>query len=178
MPPAMPGEPPRRDAVLWEGHVAHSVYLGKYLQVVLLSLVPAALATAYWVLVLPDARRWEVLVAGWLLTLLGGALAFAWRWLSTLRDRWLITERRVEHSTGVLTRKVTSLDLWRVRDVTYEQTVGDLIFRRARYTVYSSDASDPTLLILGLPPDRDLHQRFLDAVEAARRAQRVVAVDG
>lgn len=135
------------ERVLFEGTVPHKVYLGSYLLLGLLSLALVGL---------------PFLVA---------------LWLRVRSERWKVTSRRIEHQTGILSRKVTVLDLWRVKDITYTQTLTDRLFGEGRITLLSSDATDPLLTLRGLPGHKQLFDDLTRSVSAARAAGRALAVE-
>lgn len=100
-----------------------------------------------------------------------------WRWLKTRSERWTISSERIERTSGVLTRRTDSLELWRVRDLTYVETFADRLVGDGRIIIYSSDASDPRLTVIGLPDHRRIYEQLRTAVEAQRRRNRVLNVD-
>ena len=80
---------------IFNGRIRHRAYLGEYLLYVLL--IPVVV----------------------------GIPLLAWRWLRTLAERWAIDGARIEHTRGVISRQVDSLELWRVKDIAYRQTLLD-----------------------------------------------------
>lgn len=112
------------------------------------------------------------------LSLIGIGIPFlAWRWLSTRAERWVIDDRRIERTRGVLTRRTDSLELWRIHDLAHVQTFADRLCGDGRILVHSGDVTDPVLIIPGLPDHRGVYERLRAAVEASRRAQRVMAIE-
>lgn len=101
---------------------------------------------------------------------------FVWRWLSTRAERWAIDDQRVEHTVGVLTRRTDSLELWRIHDLAHIQTFADRLCGDGRIVIHSGDVSDPVLTIRGVPDHRVVYERLRAAVEASRRAHRVMAI--
>ena len=101
-----------------------------------------------------------------------------WRWLKTRSERWVIGPERIEHTTGVLTRRTDSLELWRVRDLTHIQTFADRLVGDGRVIIISNDASDPQLVLLGLSDHRAIYEKLRHAVETQRKRNRVLNVDG
>jgi hypothetical protein len=132
---------------IFAGRIRHRAYLGEYL--------------------------------GWgLLSLVAIGLPFlAWRWLKTRSERWVIDGKRIERTVGVLARRTDSLELWRIRDLAHLQTFADRLFGDGRIVVHSDDATDPVLVIAGLPAHREVYERLRAAVESSRRANRVLNVD-
>lgn len=133
--------------VIYSGGVRHRTYLGAYLGLGALSLVAIGLPF------------------------------FVWRWLTTRAERWVIDAARIERTRGVLTRRSDSLELWRIHDLAHVQTFGDRLCGDGRIVIHSGDQSDPVLVIRGLPGHREVYERLRAAVEASRRAHRVLAVE-
>ena len=61
-----------------------------------------------------------------------GLPGLGWSYLVHVNRRYKIGERRVEIEHGVLTKRVDSLELWRVLDLRYEQSLIDRILGDAR----------------------------------------------
>ncbi len=117
------------------------------------------------------AGRW---IAGWvLLPVLVGAFLLLSVWLRVRSRRWKLTSRRIEIETGLLSRQVDNLELWRVKDVEYRQTPMDRMTGVSTLVVTAHDGSLPVLDIRGLPGDRSIYDRLMNAVMQAR-AQRGV----
>lgn len=130
------------------GSPRHRAYLGEYVLYALLSLIVIGLPFLLW------------------------------RWLKTRSERWVIGPERIEHTIGVLTRRTDSLELWRIRDLTHIQTFADRLVGDGRILIVSNDASDPQLVLLGLPDHRAIYEHLRHAVETQRKRNRVLSVDG
>jgi len=134
--------------VIFAGRVRHRAFLGEYLFLGLLSLVVIGI---------------PFLIA---------------RWLRTVTTRWSIDTQRIEHRRGVFSTRTDSLELWRVQDISHEQSIFERMFGDGRIVLHSSDATDPRMVIAGLPDHRAVYERLREAIDAARRRQRVLAVEG
>lgn len=91
--------------------------------------------------------------------------------------RYSLTGQRLEIEQGILGKRVDSLELWRVRDLVLEQTFLERLRGVGRITVYSTDEVEPVLQVGPATGARALFDRFRDAVSAARREARVIALD-
>jgi uncharacterized membrane protein YdbT with pleckstrin-like domain len=80
------------EVVRFDGTPTHNAYLGEYLLYGLLSLL---------VIGLPFLIH---------------------RFLKTKSEKWRISNRRVQRQTGIVTTQIGSIELWRVRDIQYQQT--------------------------------------------------------
>lgn len=169
-PPAGSTAGPHSD-VLYEGVARHSASIGGYSKWTFVFVVGT---TAGILLQQVDALSDFPL---WLLGLIGlpGLLVVFLRHITT---RFKITLRRVEYEKGVISKHVDSLELWRVLDVRYSQTLFDRMTGNGRIILVSTDQSDPELLLFGLPNHRQLFEKLRDAVQAARQTNRPMELVG
>ena len=173
-PPQGSAGPDSADEVLYEGAVAHSALLPRYLGWVLASVVGGILA---WVLrpALADTG-----LAGYqVLLVLVGLPGLVWTYLVVVTTRFKIDRRRIEMERGVISKEVDSLELWRVVDVRYQQSLLDRLTGNGRIITIGTDKSHPELHIHGLPTHRQLFEQLRDAVQMARHTNRPLElVDG
>ncbi|WP_437929113.1 PH domain-containing protein [Sorangium sp. So ce291] len=118
---------------------------------------------------------WSYVAAGVLSLVLVGLV-----WLGILHWRrkslhYKITDRTIDYEAGLLTRRVETLQLWRVHDIDLRQTFLERLLDIAEIRVFTRDASDPELVIRGLPASRELFEALKNAAELARQ-QRVLGV--
>ncbi|WP_437757410.1 PH domain-containing protein [Sorangium sp. So ce1389] len=118
---------------------------------------------------------WSYVAAGVLSLVLVGLV-----WLGILHWRrkslhYKITDRTIDYEAGLLTRRVETLQLWRVHDIDLRQTFMERLLDIAEIRVFTRDASDPELVIRGLPASRELFEALKNAAELARQ-QRVLGV--
>ena len=170
--PSAPGQTQADEVVFHAGPLRHTARLGSYVGWTLLF---AALLAGAIVLKLevPKVGAWP------LLALAVPVLGLGWTYLWVRTTRYKVTSRRIEIERGILSRTVRSLELRRVLDVGYRQTLLDRITGDGRIEVVSTDQSDPKLEIFGLPESRRIFEQLRDAVEQARlRGRPVELVDG
>ena len=89
-----------------------------------------------------------------------------------------IDDTRVEVERGLLRRKVDNLDLWRVKDIRFRQGLFQRMLGLGDVELDSTDVSDTTLILRGLPDGRRIYDQLRDSIDAARKARGVVALDG
>jgi uncharacterized membrane protein YdbT with pleckstrin-like domain len=142
-------EQPSADMVLWEGSPRWVAYSGAY-------------------------------IGGFLLLpLFGlGLLLLVWAAVTRKSTTWRVTSRSIERRSGVISKRIDSMPLWRARDIRYEQTLTQRMLGDARLQVLSTDSSDPQLEILGAPEPLKLYEALRKSIETARRDHRVLAVEG
>ncbi|MGO9834028.1 MAG: PH domain-containing protein [Polyangiaceae bacterium] len=118
------------------------------------------------------AGRW---IAGWILlpVLVGGFLLLS-VWMRTKSKRWKLTSRRIEIETGLLSKRVDTLELWRVRDVELRQSPMDRLVGVSCITVTAHDDGYPALNLRGVPGNRSIYDRLMAAVMQARQQRGVM----
>lgn len=157
---------PGSGEAFYVGTARHSASLGRYLKWGLVSVVFGGVAIGINML--------DVGVPGWILGLfwLAGVPGLGWTYLTVISSKYKISSRRVETEHGVLAKKVDSLELWRVLDVEYSQSVIDRVFNNGRIKLISTDQTNPELHLHGMPEHRKLFEQLRDAVQAARHTNR------
>lgn len=157
---------PGSGRVLFEGTARHSSRVFDYAKWGLVSIVAGALA------IFINQMDWGV--PGWALGLfwLAGVPGIVWTYLVNVTSKYKVTGRRIETEHGVLAKKVETLELWRVLDVEYTQTLVDRIFKNGRVKLISTDQTNPELLLHGIPNHRELFEQLRDAVQDARQTNR------
>ena len=166
-PPQGSNAQPGSGEVLFSGIAKHSARIGGYLKMgVLPTIVGGAIAIALNQFGV-DAPVWLSIIL-WMIGL-PGAL---WTYLVHVSSKYKVTHRRVETEHGVLSKRVDSLELWRVLDVEYTQSLVDRIFKNGRIKLISTDQTNPELILHGLPEHRQLFEALRDAVQNARQTNR------
>lgn len=161
--PAQPAQ--ASSEVLYTGPCKQTAWLGGYIKWFLVCVAGGLVA---WGLSYVEFfAAWPM----WILGLLGIPGLF-WTFLKSKSTHYKITLRRVEFERGVLTKEVDSLELWRVVDVRYRQSLLDRVLNNATITLLSTDQSDPEFSIYGLPHHRKLFEDLREAVQSARQKGR------
>lgn len=94
------------------------------------------------------------------------------RWVQRRNSPMEITTERLRITSGVLSKKVEELELYRVRDTTFLQPFILRLFRVGNLKLNTDDATTPTILLGGIPADQALRDRLRHAVEACRDRKR------
>ena len=124
----------------------------------------------------PTWRAWAVKwIAGWaLLPVLFGAYLLFDVWMASRAKRWKLTSRRIEIESGFLSKRVDTIELWKVRDVEFRQSAFDRLFGVSYLIVTAHDGGTPALEIRGVPGDRSVYDRLMSAVMQARQQRGVL----
>src|SRR5215211_214592 len=158
--------------MLYEGHPSWKAYFGYYLVTAVAAVIVIVILrwkdganapTSVKVLdtVIPLAAA---IVVGFTLHLYRASIKFR------------VSNTAIEHERGLLSKRIDVIQLWRVKDVSYRQTLTDRILGIAHVMVLTSDATTPNLEIFGLPASRQLFENLRDAIEIQRQAKNVYGV--
>jgi len=99
------------------------------------------------------------------------------RWFQTVGKSYRITTRRIVVETGVLSKKLEQIDLYRVADYTVERPFGQRIMGTGNLLLKTFDKTTPELNVLFIKTDVvKLYESVRAATEAdkARRGVRMV----
>jgi membrane protein YdbS with pleckstrin-like domain len=118
---------------------------------------------------------WQYVFAGILAPALVGLVWMGILNLKRKGRRYRITTRTIDYEVGVLSRKVETMQLWRVKDLDFRQSFLERLLGIATIRVFTHDLTDPEVFIRGLPASREIFDRLKDACDLARQ-QRVVGV--
>lgn len=94
------------------------------------------------------------------------------RWVQRRNHLVEITTERLRTSTGVFSKKVEELELYRVRDTTFVQPFILRLFGVGNLQLTTDDATTPTVLLAGIPADQALRDKLRKAVETCRDRKR------
>jgi uncharacterized membrane protein YdbT with pleckstrin-like domain len=118
------------------------------------------------------AGRW---ILGWvLLPVVLGAFLLLSVWMKIKGASWKITSRRIERESGLLSKRVDTIELWRIQDVEYRQSLLDRMFGVSSLVVTAHDAVSPMIVIRGMPASRAVYDSLMSAVMAARQLRGVM----
>jgi membrane protein YdbS with pleckstrin-like domain len=118
---------------------------------------------------------WSYVLAGVLSVVLVGLVWMFFLNLHRKNRRYRITDRTIDYEVGIFSKRVETLQLWRVHDLEFRQSFLHRLLGIATIHVITNDATDPDLSIRGLPASREIFDRLKDACDLSRQ-QRVVGV--
>jgi membrane protein YdbS with pleckstrin-like domain len=118
---------------------------------------------------------WSYIAAGVLSLVVVGLIWIAVLELQRKGLRYRITDRTIDYEAGILSKRIETLQLWRVKDIDFRQSLMGRMLGVADISIFTSDKTDPELVLRGLPASREIFNMLKDAAELARQ-QRVVGV--
>ena len=135
------------ETTIWEGHPSHVKDLGFHLVCVLLS-----------PLIIPLAMM-------------------LWRYLDTRFQQYEVSTERVRITSGILSKRMDEMELYRVKDTSIDQPFFLRLFKLANLVIKTSDASTPRIVIPAIPEARVLRENLRGCVEKMRSKKGVREVD-
>lgn len=168
--PAAPlalGGPP---AVLFYGVPSWRASFGHFALATLL--LVAGVALGGW---LAYTSETTYAIGGAALAILGGGWLVVLSILQKTR-RVRVTTETVDIESGLFGKQIHTLQLWRIQDIDFAQTLGERILGISRIHLVTQDKETPTLTLVGLPGSRALFDRLRDAISIARQARNVVGL--
>ena len=104
------------------------------------------------------------LMIGGIALFVATALMLAWTVLSIRCLRYKITRRLIEREQGVIFKRIDALDLGRIKDVQLSQSLLQRMVNIGTIEVFSSDKTDPVMLVEAIPGPRPVYEQLRDAV--------------
>lgn len=172
--PAGTVAPPGPDGprvMLYEGFPSWRSWFIRYGLVVLA--IPGLAALGGWAMREKGTGSMALAIGGPLV--LGVIVVFVMN-LVRRSQRIRVSNRNIETETGILSRKIDILELWRVRDVRYRQSMTDRMLSIAHIQVFTKDVTSPELEIFGMPASKQLFERLRDSIELQRQSNRVLGI--
>lgn len=161
--------------ILYAGTPSWRAYFGQYALTILLT--PIVAAAAYWM-----ANRKTFHAEGLtkaLALLVPIALGVIYFMIVTMTRKSMkvrMSNRSLETESGVFSKKIDVLELWRIRDVRYKQSFLDRILGIAHIEVFTKDVTSPHIEIVGMPASRQVFERLRDSIEIQRQSKRVMGL--
>jgi membrane protein YdbS with pleckstrin-like domain len=118
---------------------------------------------------------WSYIAAGVLCLVVVG---FIWIAILELRRkgiRYKITSRTIDHEAGIFSKRIETIQLWRVQDIDFHQSFMGRLLGIATIHIVTTDKTTPDVALTGLPASREVFERLKDAADLARQ-QRVMGV--
>jgi uncharacterized membrane protein YdbT with pleckstrin-like domain len=154
--------PPAEETVLWKGSPSQWTNFGTYF---FCAILIAGIVAAYYFT--PD--RPVLILAAIVVPVLWGFI----RWWQTRSQTYEITTERIRTSTGILSRRTSELELYRVRDYTVVEPFWLRMIGRGNLIIETSDRSSSNLVIHAVPAVNALKDQVRIHTERMRQLRGV-----
>lgn len=179
LPPAFRGEGERphkpaddREEIYFEGSPMLRGELGKVLGFGALGLLLILSPFLYrWLF-----ERWPPIWVTLMLLIIGSGVA-TWPVLLIKSIRYRVSNYRIDFERGILSRRVDTLELWHVDDISLRQSLLDRIFGVGTIMILSNDDSTPRLPLQGVPNPRPVFDALKQRIIAVKRQRGVIKMD-
>ena len=98
--------------------------------------------------------------------------------IETHAIRWVLTTERLRVVRGILSRSTEEVELTRVRDVSFEQSLAQRALGIGTVTVVGTDATAPSVVLHDVEEPEQVKELIRQAVRDQRRRHRVRQVEG
>ena len=115
-------------------------------------------------------------IVGLLVSCIGGGLV-SWAWLRVMSVDYRVDTLRVEVERGILRKRIDNLELWRVKDIQFRQSLSQRMLSVGDVVLVTSDATNPLVELRGIAAPRALYDSLRDAVDAAKRGRGMVGME-
>ena len=121
------------------------------------------------------ASRHDVALGAMALALLLTPLLL-YRWWYLVRTRWTVTEKQLKSETGVFSRDVQYIELYRVVDYCEKQSFLHMLLGLKDVIIFSGDRTTPAHRIYGIPVGYEIIAPLKDLVEHQKRLHHVYEI--
>jgi membrane protein YdbS with pleckstrin-like domain len=154
---------PLAEEVLWRGHPSQILNFTIYVFWVVVLIVAAGAAAVVW----PDSVFWALVIFGAVAVIaLGQSL---WAYFHLRMVEYVISTQRVRIISGLFSKEVQEIELFRVKDTAARQSFLQRLFGLGTITVLSGDPSHPRLVLDGVPNALEMRERLRQEVMALRQ---------
>ncbi|HEX8524445.1 MAG TPA: PH domain-containing protein [Tepidisphaeraceae bacterium] len=106
-----------------------------------------------------------------------GVIALVIPLLVIRSTRYRISNYRIDFERGLLSRRIDTLELWHVEDISFHQSLLDRILGVGNIRIISHDETTPQLLLKGLPTPRPIFEQLKQRIIAVKRQRGVIKMD-
>jgi membrane protein YdbS with pleckstrin-like domain len=91
--------------------------------------------------------------------------------------RYRISNYRIDYERGLLSKRIDTLELWHVDDISFKQSLLDRILNVGTIIVMSHDDTTPKLELGGIPNPRAVFESLKQRIIAVKRQRGVIKMD-
>ena len=100
-----------------------------------------------------------------------------WKWLETRNTIYTLTDQRLKFTRGVLSKTTEDLELYRVRDTKFVQSMWERMVGLGEVELYTTDETSPVIHLPFIRDAEGVRETLRGLVEARRDAKRVRYLD-
>lgn len=163
--PPPPATPPAVEQDIAQFVLSWKAYLGTLVLSAFLVLLAGGGAIAIQFLQ-QDWKQWLLLVPG--LLLLVPVYLVLKTWLQKLSIGYKLTSQRLFVVNGLFSKRVNEIELFRIRDVTVDQTMLQRMVGCGTVSVLSTDETTPKIAIAGVSEPMRVKELIRDSYKSAR----------
>ncbi|HEV2293376.1 MAG TPA: PH domain-containing protein [Tepidisphaeraceae bacterium] len=169
-----PGKPVEEEEVVYfEGRPVLRAEQAKAAMFLIIGLILLALP------ILAEAFDWTRWDHRWMtpVAILLAIIAVLAPWLIVRTTRYRITNYRIDYERGVLKKRIDTMELWHVDDISFEQGFVDRLMNVGSIKILSDDRTTPRLDLDGLPNPRAIFDQLRQRVITVKRHRGVIKMD-
>lgn len=166
------GAPVGHTRVLWEGHPSWKSYFWPYAGAVFTTVV--GLGLALWLGLINDTNTWLGFVG--VAVAVAGVIWFLYEHFRRQSLKIRITNETIDLETGIFGKRIDTIQLWRIRDIDFQQTFMERMLGVASIHILSHDQENPNVLLRGIHGGRALFTELRDHISLARQGRNVIGM--
>ncbi|MGM0595918.1 MAG: PH domain-containing protein [Myxococcota bacterium] len=168
---------PAEEKLIWQGCPKWQADFGFILKSILLSL--AGIVMMIVMLIYTDWSKYLTVLFP-LMVFFTGLGMIVWIRLKRRNERYKVTSLNLEYESGVLSKTVHNLEMWRIRDIEFHQSFFDRILGVSRIILTTTDPSTEDnshkLELEGLPPGKRIFKDIKQAFQLARQRRNIIGM--
>ncbi|MCC7192307.1 MAG: PH domain-containing protein [Phycisphaeraceae bacterium] len=158
-----PSVPP--EIIVWEGRSSQVLNIGIYAVCGFLTIAVLGVIVQF-----PAARS-----LGWVGFFVPAVIAL-YAWLKVRSIQYTLTDQRLKISSGILNKRIDSLELYRVRDITMVKPFLLRLVQRGHVVMNTSDQTTPVIKIRAIAESEYVSDLVRANVELQRQRRRVAEI--
>ena len=152
-----------KEEILWQGSQSQVLNLGTFVSMILLIIIIIVLG----MILFPFAMVISVIPL----------IFIFYKWLLIHYNKYKVTSERIFYTTGILSKKTETLELYRVKDLEMYEPFWQRLFKLGNIELSSSDQTNPRFLLKAVPKPQELLNGIRKNVELRRDVKRVRGVE-
>lgn len=151
------------EKILWEGSPSQIINFRIYFicDVIILLIIGLAIWLNVWIAVL------AIIPLGYA----------SWKWISLKCYKYKLTEERFTLTTGILSKQIEEMELYRIRDYSVLQPFFLRVFALGTIILKTSDKTMPDVSIMAIKDFINVKDKIRDRVEILRKEKDIKEID-